>query len=122
MKNKYTFRIWQEVCTEYADMHHCMDVLQVDDWHPSHTLSIVVCEMAGSDGGAGKPVKVLFSGAVEGGLAGLCKKVEAANKKVGADVLFCVGQLFGGLIRSQYISVSSSALPLLCQFTAWFAK
>jgi hypothetical protein len=64
--------------------------------------------MSNGDGGGGKPVKVLFSGAIEGGVAGLCKKVEAANKKVGADLLLCVGQFFGGLIRSKYSLVSES--------------
>lgn len=41
-------------------------------------------------------VKVLFSGAVEGDLHGVLKKVEAINKKNGPfDALFCVGQTFG---------------------------
>ena len=40
-------------------------------------------------------VKVLFSGAPNGEVPALFKKVEAANKKVGADVLFCFGQFFG---------------------------
>ncbi|GLC41621.1 hypothetical protein PLESTB_000695700 [Pleodorina starrii] len=41
-------------------------------------------------------VKVLFSGAIEGDLPGLFKKVEAVNKKNGPfEALFCVGQFFG---------------------------
>ncbi len=40
-------------------------------------------------------VKVLFSGAPEGAAQEMMKKVEAANKKVGAAALFCVGQFFG---------------------------
>lgn len=40
--------------------------------------------------------KVLFSGAVEGDLPGLFKKVETVNKKNGPfEALFCVGQFFG---------------------------
>ncbi len=40
-------------------------------------------------------IKVLFSGAPKGNVQALMKKVEAANKKVGAEALFCVGQFFG---------------------------
>ena len=43
-------------------------------------------------------VKVLFSGAAMGKVEGMMKKAEAANKKVGADALFCVGQFFGEVI------------------------
>ncbi|KAL6749502.1 CwfJ C-terminus 1-domain-containing protein-like protein [Haematococcus lacustris] len=39
-------------------------------------------------------VKVILCGAVEGGVEGLYKKVGLANKKVGADLLLCVGQFF----------------------------
>ncbi|KAG2442256.1 hypothetical protein HYH02_009740 [Chlamydomonas schloesseri] len=40
--------------------------------------------------------KVLFSGAVEGDLPGLFKKVETVNKKNGPfEAVFCVGQFFG---------------------------
>ncbi|GIL82924.1 hypothetical protein Vretimale_8428 [Volvox reticuliferus] len=41
-------------------------------------------------------VKVLFSGAVEGDLPGLFKKIEGVNKKNGPfEALFCTGQFFG---------------------------
>ena len=41
-------------------------------------------------------MKLLFSGAVEGGVNDLYKKIDAINKKSGPfDVLFCVGQFFG---------------------------
>ncbi|GLI67306.1 hypothetical protein VaNZ11_011492 [Volvox africanus] len=41
-------------------------------------------------------VKVLFSGAVEGDLPGLFKKIEVVNKKNGPfEALFCTGQFFG---------------------------
>ncbi|KAJ9514059.1 hypothetical protein QJQ45_021152, partial [Haematococcus lacustris] len=39
-------------------------------------------------------VKVILCGAVEGGVKGLYKKVGLANKKVGADLLLCVGRFF----------------------------
>lgn len=45
-------------------------------------------------------LKTLFSGAVDGGVEPLLKKVDAINKKSGPfDLLFCVGQFFGGWQR-----------------------
>lgn len=58
-------------------------------------------------------MKILFSGAAEGGVAALMKKVDGVHKKSGPfDVLFCVGDFLGEQISSTSTKTPTGTLKL----------